>query len=257
MNVIISVVTINYNDAVGLENTLLSYYKSLSGFTDKVELIVVDGGSTDHSVDVIYDNSCFINRYVSEPDNGIYDAMNKGISLSRGDSIIFMNSGDMFHADFSFSEFLDYVNKNNLDLTDYIVAGHNLINFGNLYFYRRIVDGDIPCHQAMFVPKRYLLDGFDCDFKICADYKKNKSLIDLHGYVIYNGIICINMLGGISNQWPTFSILFKHYKEVMLIDEPSIYKKIKIFISMFIKKMCIDILGVNLYYGIYFSVKNK
>lgn len=87
----ISIVTINFNDATGLEKTISSVvHQSYNDF----EYIIVDGGSTDGSVKVIEENQQKISYWVSEPDNGIYNAMNKGIVKANGEYILFLNSGD-------------------------------------------------------------------------------------------------------------------------------------------------------------------
>ena len=90
---LISIITINFNNQAGLLRTL----SSTSGQTyAHWEQIVVDGGSDDGSVEVIHDPRFKIDRWVSEPDQGIYHAMNKGIRMARGKYLIFLNSGDHF-----------------------------------------------------------------------------------------------------------------------------------------------------------------
>ena len=87
----ISIVTINLNNVLGLEKT----YKSIVSQTVKpYEWIIIDGGSTDGSVDVIKQNENYISYWVSEPDKGIYDAFNKAVKVLTGDYTIFINSGD-------------------------------------------------------------------------------------------------------------------------------------------------------------------
>lgn len=86
-----SIVTINLNNAAGLAKTLDSVLAQ--GFQD-FEMIVIDGNSTDSSKDEILKRESGIRRWVSEPDNGIYNAMNKGIGLAQGEFIQFLNSGD-------------------------------------------------------------------------------------------------------------------------------------------------------------------
>ncbi|MBP3566539.1 MAG: glycosyltransferase [Paraprevotella sp.] len=86
-----SIITINYNNKIGLEKTLTS----ISSQKNKnFEFIIVDGGSTDGSVDLLRKNSKIISKYISEKDSGIYHAMNKGIKMSSGNYLIFINSGD-------------------------------------------------------------------------------------------------------------------------------------------------------------------
>ena len=92
---LISVITVCYQAAEPLQKTILSvrqqYYQPL-------EFIVVDGGSTDGTRDIIARHQDIITRWVSEPDRGIYDAMNKGVSMATGEWVIFMNAGDTFAA---------------------------------------------------------------------------------------------------------------------------------------------------------------
>jgi glycosyltransferase involved in cell wall biosynthesis len=102
MNPIFSVITINYNNVEGLRNTMKSV--SSQTFSD-FEYIVIDGGSTDGSLDVIREFQTFNSdidqgvtrkyQWISEPDSGIYNAMNKGIFRSTGDYCLFLNSGDV------------------------------------------------------------------------------------------------------------------------------------------------------------------
>jgi len=90
----ISVITVNYNDKGGLAKTI----ESVADQTLKpYEFIVIDGGSTDGSKELIEQNSDKISYWVSEKDKGVYNAMNKGIKAATGDFIIFMNGGDCFY----------------------------------------------------------------------------------------------------------------------------------------------------------------
>jgi glycosyltransferase involved in cell wall biosynthesis len=90
---IISVITVNLNNKEGLEKTIASV---ISQKLDCVEYIIVDGGSTDGSLEIINENAHEITTWISENDTGIYNAMNKGIKIATGDYLIFLNSGDTF-----------------------------------------------------------------------------------------------------------------------------------------------------------------
>ena len=97
----ISVITICFNNKAGLKRTLDSIaQQTLKPF----ELIVIDGGSTDGSVECIKQNEHIISYWVSEKDNGPYNAMNKGIERASGDFCIFMNSGDIFYSNSSLED---------------------------------------------------------------------------------------------------------------------------------------------------------
>ncbi|WP_144281803.1 glycosyltransferase family 2 protein [Chryseobacterium echinoideorum] len=87
----LSIITINYNNAEGLEKTLQSVINQSS---KDFEYIVVDGKSSDSSKELIAKNNLYIHNWISEPDSGVYNAMNKGIKMSSGEYLLFLNSGD-------------------------------------------------------------------------------------------------------------------------------------------------------------------
>src|SRR3569832_2355471 len=90
----LTVITIVFNDARHIERTMLSI---LGQKYPDIEYIIVDGLSTDGTLDIVKKYSDSINKLVSEKDEGIYDAMNKGLALATGDYVLFMNSGDEFY----------------------------------------------------------------------------------------------------------------------------------------------------------------
>ncbi len=162
-----SIITINYNNAIGLEKTIRSVISQT--FSD-YEFIIIDGGSTDGSTEVIRRYSSKITYWLSEPDNGIYNAMNKGIKNAHGDYLNFMNSGDVFFL----SDVLERINK--LDLNSDIIIGchaeNGIRNIGKngitmISLYRWAVD-----HQASFIKKELMVKHFyDEKFKIASDWK--------------------------------------------------------------------------------------
>lgn len=111
-----SVITVNYNNREGLLKTIESVISQT--FKD-FEYIVIDGGSTDGSTDVIRQYADRIDYWVSEPDKGVYQAMNKGIAKAKGDYLNFMNSGDCFYD----NEVLEHVAAKNL--TEDLIIGHD------------------------------------------------------------------------------------------------------------------------------------
>lgn len=89
---IISVITVNFNNAAGLKRTISSVISQTK--RDDIEFIIVDGNSTDGSKELIVEYDKFVDKWVSEPDDGIYDAMNKGVKMCTGEYVLFVNSGD-------------------------------------------------------------------------------------------------------------------------------------------------------------------
>ena len=88
----LTIITVNLNNRNGLEKTITSV---LSQTYKEFEYIVIDGGSTDGSIEIISQNAAALSDWVSEPDSGIYHAMNKGIAMSKSTYVLFLNSGDV------------------------------------------------------------------------------------------------------------------------------------------------------------------
>ena len=85
----LSIITINYNNCVGLERTIKSVVNHKQ--YGNIEYIIIDGGSTDNSLDIIKEYQHYIDYWVSEPDKGIYNAMNKGTRVAHGDYCLYVN----------------------------------------------------------------------------------------------------------------------------------------------------------------------
>lgn len=163
----ISVITINFNDVDGLYGTLASIAAQTS---DAFELVVVDGGSKDGSPKVLEDFDGLIDLWVSEPDKGIYDAMNKGVALASGEYVNFMNSGDCFFDAEVLSKACEIIDSDGPDL----FCGHAYAMHSNKrYQYNSdLWKGMVCSHQATF-SRRALNQRFpfSLDYKIAADYR--------------------------------------------------------------------------------------
>lgn len=165
----ISIITVVYNNCSKIEQTIKSVLGQRYG---QYEYIIIDGGSNDGTVDIIKKYSNQLAYWISEPDKGIYDAMNKGIAVASGDFINFMNAGDEFVNSEVLSDFIPQIRP------DAIVAyGDYKINLdGNSAYIRPTpitsLKKKIPfCHQACFVKTDYHKNHiFDTSFKILADY---------------------------------------------------------------------------------------
>ena len=106
-----SIITVTYNAEKVLEDTILSV---ISQTYHHVEYIIVDGGSEDKTLSIIDRYRSRIHTVVSEPDKGLYDAMNKGISLATGDYLCFLNAGDCFHEDNTLQQMIHTIIGNEL-----------------------------------------------------------------------------------------------------------------------------------------------
>jgi len=166
-----SVITINYNNRIGLQKTINSVIEQSF---DDYEYIVIDGGSSDGSKDVLVANDPYISYWVSEKDDGIYHAMNKGVAHANGSYCIFMNSGDCFYS----RDVLERVAA--LDVKDDILVGDVVSNIDGkviptkstreLSLYH-LFSASIP-HQASFIRtgllKKY---PYDETLRITSDWK--------------------------------------------------------------------------------------
>ena len=167
-----SIVTINYNDVDGLNHTIESV---IAQSYNDYEYIVIDGGSTDGSLDIIKNYSESIAFWISEKDRGIYHAMNKGVEHAHGDYCIFMNSGDRFFANSVLEQVA--INTTNED----IIVGKVTIDdkntiispppiSGELTLYH-LYSGAIP-HQGTFIRTELLRKyPYDENLKISSDWK--------------------------------------------------------------------------------------
>jgi glycosyltransferase involved in cell wall biosynthesis len=177
---LISIITAVYNGVTTLEQTILSV---INQTYKNIEYIIIDGSSTDGTVDIIKKYEKYLAYWISEPDEGTYYAMNKGIKKATGEWINFMNSGDWFYSEFILNDI--FANKENA-CSD-IIYGSIYCNFKNKITHikpRKLenIRKGIPfCHQAVFV-KRNVIPYFDTQFKISADYEMFYKLYN-KGYV--------------------------------------------------------------------------
>ena len=219
---LVSVITVCYNSAEMLQRTI----KSLRIQTYKeIEYIVIDGASKDNTLQVIKENQDIINLWISEPDNGLYFAMNKGLELANGDYVIFINAGDMFYS----PETLEKVFANHQDdidiyYGDTMILAENLKELGS----RRLTPpkqltknsfrwGMTVCHQSIFI-KRSIAPKYDTSYRITADYDWVLSSIENAKKIVNTKQYISKFLsGGLSSKHimkankERFRIMIKHY----------------------------------------------
>jgi glycosyltransferase involved in cell wall biosynthesis len=172
MNPKLSIITINYNNAEGLRRTIKSIVnQSFKQF----EYLVIDGGSTDNSTDVIRQYSEQISYWSSEPDAGIYNAMNKGIKQAKGEYLLFMNSGDELSGDTTLTRIFEHLNETDIVYFDILLqhpSGHSEVKkCPNVLTFSYFVLHTIP-HQSAFIRKE-LFDKhglYDETLRIVSDW---------------------------------------------------------------------------------------
>jgi len=149
----LSVVTINFNNLEGLKKTFSSIYPLSHGMNNFIEHIVIDGYSTDGGQEFLESNVNLGYKLIIEPDKGIFDAMNKGLSLANGDYIIFMNSGDRFCDSILSEKFLEKLEGFDLIYGNiYTEKGgveNRQVQTGQLDFFYML--GKTICHQSVFM----------------------------------------------------------------------------------------------------------
>lgn len=199
-----SIITVNYNNKEGLRHTIKSIiHQTYRDF----EFIVIDGGSTDGSVDLLKEHDKEISYWVSEPDGGIYQGMNKGIIKARGEYLNFMNSGDCFYA----NDILEKVSNYNFD-ADFIVGkdyhyngethhGHASIQPPRttmIHFFIATLD-----HQSSFIRRELFCNSlYDETHRLVSDwiFFTEKIVIEKKKVQFIPDIICWREEGGLSDQ---------------------------------------------------------
>ena len=205
----VSIITATYNSAATIADTV----RSLENQTHKdIEYIIIDGDSKDDTLDIIRENCTRVATLVSEPDKGIYDALNKGITLSTGDIVGFLHSDDMLaypdaikdlvatiseaNADCVYAD-LDYVDK--LDSRRVIRHWHS-----GVFNVKKLSRGWMPPHPTFYMKKKLYekWGGFDLKYKICSDYDSLIRFLKMDGInVAYLPSVFIKMrVGGASNN---------------------------------------------------------
>lgn len=223
----LSVITVTYNAEKTLERTL----KSVSGQTyPYVEHIVVDGKSEDHTVSLIqkYGNSAL--KWVSEPDKGLYDAMNKAVTMTTGDYLCFLNAGDTFYTDDTVERMM---NSFGAASPPDIMYGETAIvdDSGKFLFMRRLSvpetlswksfkQGMVVCHQA-FIVKKTIFEPYSLDYRFSADVdwcirmmKKSRRIHNTHLTLINylnEGVTTANRKASLKER---YRIMVKHYGQV-------------------------------------------
>lgn len=235
----LSILTINYNNRDGLKRTIRSVE---SQETAPYEFIVIDGGSTDGSVDVIRAHASSISYWVSEPDKGIFNAMNKGVQVATGQYVLFINSGDTLYDRHVVSKVMSILSQETAQFA--ILSGHVARYRGGVAesfhfatprpnLFHMLVD-TLP-HQGTIVTRALHLEyPFDEHMKIAADHKFFFQALILRDadkeesdplsvqYRFIDSILAKFECGGISDKNP--ELLSREWQEyIFTLFPPRIY----------------------------------
>jgi glycosyltransferase involved in cell wall biosynthesis len=222
---LLSIVTVNLNNKLGLQKTLNSIKKQ-NKKKNLFELIIIDGGSTDGSADIIKQNLKIIDYYVSEKDRNLYDAMNKGIKVAKNKFILFVNSGDTLISKNIIKKILLKLNGEINQIFRFKVHG-----FGNIWKSSKTA----ICHEAIaFLNKKKIF--YDIRNNLYADKKFIYQNFERYGSYFNNLFILNFYLGGVSNNIKLFNKYF------------SLKNALKFFIY--------HIIGPKNYHNIFYKLKN-
>jgi glycosyltransferase involved in cell wall biosynthesis len=213
MNKIVTIITVCYNAEFFIEETINSV---ISQIGIDFEYIIVDGSSKDKTINIINNYKDKIDLIICEPDNGIYDAMNKGIGKSNGDWIIFMNAGDVFNNSYVLNDI--FKNKSYNDIL--VIYGATCYKKFDKFRIRNprnlntIWKGMPLCHQSMFVHKNYIKNNlFDLRYIYASDYNLLYKIYDSNRLSLQNVNLIISKIStngfSESNSIPTYREYFK------------------------------------------------
>lgn len=203
-----TIITITYNASQWIEQTILNI---LSQSYTNIEYIIIDGGSKDGTVDLIKQYSSGITYWSSEPDKGIYDAMNKGLLKATGDYVWFINAGDTLCNSDIVQHVVSLISKKSV-LPDIIYGETNIIDEnGNSLGMRRLKApkkltwksfrmGMLVCHQS-FITKRSIAPLYDLTYRYSADFDWCIRCMKDSSRIYNTGITLSNFMdGGVSTS---------------------------------------------------------
>lgn len=199
MHKTISIVTVVMNDLNGLRRTFESVESQID---NDFEWLVIDGGSTDGTLEFAKSLKR-IDELISESDKGIYDAMRKGMMISNGEYVLFMNAGDFFYDEYSIENIKKYANK-----VDVLFFGASILNGDSGKFIRSArpltaANYSVPAVQQATVYRLDVLKKLEwpIEYRICGDYAIAAQLLKIRASsIVCSELICKFELGGVSTK---------------------------------------------------------
>jgi len=261
-NPLVSIITVVYNAEEFLEETILSV---LNQDYKNIEYIIIDGGSTDLTLDIIKKYHEKIDIFVSEDDKGIFDAMNKGIGLANGEWLNFLNAGDLFFGNEVLTKIFEKKRTDTLFL-------YGKVNYYSIEYYRnrslgkkvsiRDFQTSFPiCHQSMFFNKEIFnyFGRYDLSYKVTADYdlvikifKDNTVKKEYINIIISKFLIDgFGFNNSIEGHWEKVKIADNHFNFFI-----KIIARCR-FLLISIRLLILSILKILRVHNLYRFIKNK
>ena len=223
---IFSIITVTYNAGKVLEETLQSVVRQTYR---NVEYILVDGGSKDQTLEIANKYRAHISRMVSEPDKGLYDAMNKGIRMATGDYLCFLNAGDKLHNDNTLQQVVQSLQ--NQEQPDIIYGETAIVDETGKFLHMRRLSapeklhwksfkqGMLVCHQAFWPKRTWATENlYDLQYRFSADFDWCIRIMKQAQRLHHTGLTLIDYLNeGMTTQnhkaslKERFRIMVKHY----------------------------------------------
>lgn len=226
---VLSIITINYNNAAGLQKTIDSVVKqSIKNF----EYIVIDGGSADASIEIIKNAAGKIDYWVSEPDRGIYHAMNKGVAKANGKYILFVNSGDMLIEDTILKEIISCLSGEEIIYGDYEVRAPDktwVKRYPDTLSFTHFIHDSIAHSAAAFIKRTAFageLSVYDETLKIVSDWKWYLSGIFKYNYAYKHIPKVIGVFDFTGTSATNQALIMKEKAQVFKNDFGNIYKEL-------------------------------
>jgi glycosyltransferase involved in cell wall biosynthesis len=222
----VTIVTVTRNDAGNLRKTIDSV---VSQAYKNREYIVIDGGSTDGTRELLTKYDSIIDDWVSEPDEGIFHAMNKGAQRATGEWIIFLNSGDLFFNDHLLEDIFSEAIPANIDA----IYGNTVYSYGEKGYrefrkageLRHFWKGMMTSHQSFFLRKK-IMEGrrFDLHYKVAADFDCLYALYMNRGLFLHIPVyISLVDTTGVSNNQKMIRSVCEHWRVIRKYHRNNLY----------------------------------
>lgn len=242
----ISIVTVAYNSQNTIRDTIESVLRQTYA---NIEYILVDGKSSDKTMEIVREYSDRISCVVSEEDNGIYDAMNKGLMLASGDFVGILNSDDFFSSNDVVSKMVEFLKKNECDAVYGDVHYVDCLNinevtryYSSKWFSRWMMRfGFMPAHPSFYVKSEMFkkLGYYSTDYKIAADFELLLRFIFVNSINIkYLPLDFVAMrIGGVSNRSiKSHKVIFSEHKKAL--KKNGVYSNTFFLLMRYVFKGC-------------------